>query len=211
MPNQIALTSFYGISHKTAQRLCARLQLHEAATVSTLNESQITELSAYLSSPGSIAARKPALTRPYPPTSSSSSSSSSSHDAKDLSQERFGRIPSSQLASPKEDPLRRIVIESDLKRQMLANIAHHRQIGTYRGRRHAQGLPVRGQRTQTNALTAKRLNRIERRGISTSAVGRSSAASAGNSGSRCAPDTITSLLRPFAAMRFGTSSKRPQL
>lgn len=196
---QIALTSFYGISHQTARRLCARLQLHEAATVSSLNDSQVTELSAYLSSPGSIAARKPSPTLPHPPLASSSKESSAER-GKDLSSELFGRTPSSQLASPKEDPLRSIVIESDLKRQMLANIAHHRTIGTYRGRRHVQGLPVRGQRTQTNARTAKRLNRVERRGISTVASSRSA-----NS-----PVSVGALVKPLAALRF-SSGKRPTL
>ncbi|KAF9166608.1 hypothetical protein DFQ27_005923 [Actinomortierella ambigua] len=49
-------------------------------------------------------------------------------------------------------------IESDLRKQIRANILHHRSIGSYVGRRHAMGLPVRGQKTKNNALTARRLN-----------------------------------------------------
>jgi small subunit ribosomal protein S13 len=45
---------------------------------------------------------------------------------------------------------------------MRENIAHQRMIGSYVGRRHAMGLPVRGQNTQTNAKTARKLNRVER-------------------------------------------------
>ncbi|KAI8975366.1 hypothetical protein BDF20DRAFT_878247 [Mycotypha africana] len=54
--------------------------------------------------------------------------------------------------------LSNMTIESDLKRQVRDNIMHHRNIGNYTGKRHAMGLPVRGQRTRNNAQTAKRLN-----------------------------------------------------
>ncbi|KAG0046434.1 hypothetical protein BGZ83_008412 [Gryganskiella cystojenkinii] len=49
-------------------------------------------------------------------------------------------------------------IESDLRKEIRANIMHHRSIGSYVGRRHAMGLPVRGQNTKNNAKTARRLN-----------------------------------------------------
>lgn len=54
-------------------------------------------------------------------------------------------------------------IESDLRREMRENIAHQRMIGSYVGRRHAMGLPVRGQSTRRNSKTARKLNRVERR------------------------------------------------
>ncbi|KPJ77190.1 MAG: 30S ribosomal protein S13 [Planctomycetes bacterium SM23_25] len=50
---------------------------------------------------------------------------------------------------------RSYVIEGALRRQMLQNIARLRDIGSYRGLRHRRGLPVRGQRTRTNARTRK--------------------------------------------------------
>ena len=43
------------------------------------------------------------------------------------------------------------VVEGQLRRQLQQNIARLRDIRCYRGIRHARGLPVRGQRTQTNA------------------------------------------------------------
>ena len=49
-------------------------------------------------------------------------------------------------------------LESELRREVTANILHHRQIGTYVGKRHVMGYPVRGQRTKTNARTARKLN-----------------------------------------------------
>ncbi|WFD36515.1 hypothetical protein MCUN1_003398 [Malassezia cuniculi] len=150
---RIALTYFYGISHATARRICARIGVHERATVSSLTETQVTELSAYLSSPASIPARAPARTSPFPGVPPAP-------QPEDI-------VPPSQRAHPSSDPLRSIVIEGDLRRQVLADIAHHRSIGTYIGRRHAAGYPVRGQRTQSNARTARRLNRIERRQFST--------------------------------------------
>lgn len=42
-----------------------------------------------------------------------------------------------------------MTIENDLKREMRENIKRLRDIGAYRGKRHALGLPVRGQRTRT--------------------------------------------------------------
>ncbi|OPX22044.1 MAG: 30S ribosomal protein S13 [Planctomycetales bacterium 4484_123] len=62
-----------------------------------------------------------------------------------------------------EEELRRIatvldaeyVIEGQLRRQVQQNIARLRDIQCYRGLRHRRGLPVRGQRTKTNARTRK--------------------------------------------------------
>ncbi len=45
--------------------------------------------------------------------------------------------------------------EGDLRREVAMNIKRLTEIGCYRGKRHRQGLPVRGQRTKTNARTRK--------------------------------------------------------
>jgi small subunit ribosomal protein S13 len=47
------------------------------------------------------------------------------------------------------------VIEGQLRRKIQQDIARLRDIGSYRGLRHRRGLPVRGQRTRTNARTRK--------------------------------------------------------
>jgi len=47
------------------------------------------------------------------------------------------------------------VVEGDLRRDIALNIKRLMEIGCYRGRRHRVGLPVRGQRTKTNARTRK--------------------------------------------------------
>ncbi|MFA5341697.1 MAG: 30S ribosomal protein S13 [Clostridia bacterium] len=47
------------------------------------------------------------------------------------------------------------VVEGDLRREVSFNIKRLIDIGSYRGRRHRMGLPVRGQRTKTNARTRK--------------------------------------------------------
>jgi len=70
------------------------------------------------------------------------------------------KVPAGQLT---EDQLSKIasilesdyVIEGNLRRQVRQNIARLRDIGCYRGLRHRRGLPVRGQRTKTNARTRK--------------------------------------------------------
>lgn len=46
-------------------------------------------------------------------------------------------------------------IEGDLRREVQSNIQRLMEIGAYRGLRHRRGLPVRGQRTRTNARTRK--------------------------------------------------------
>ena len=46
-------------------------------------------------------------------------------------------------------------VEGDLRREVSLNIKRLVEIGSYRGRRHREGLPVRGQRTKTNARTRK--------------------------------------------------------
>ena len=46
-------------------------------------------------------------------------------------------------------------VEGDLRRQIALNIKRLMEIGTYRGLRHRRGLPVRGQRTRTNARTRR--------------------------------------------------------
>ena len=48
-----------------------------------------------------------------------------------------------------------LTVEGDLRRETRQNIARLMEIGCYRGLRHRKGLPVRGQRTHTNARTRK--------------------------------------------------------
>ena len=48
-----------------------------------------------------------------------------------------------------------ILVEGDLRREVALNIKRLVEIGSYRGLRHRRGLPVRGQRTKTNARTRK--------------------------------------------------------
>ena len=63
------------------------------------------------------------------------------------------------LTSDQEDAIRRevdaIKVEGDLRREVNLNIKRLMEIGSYRGIRHRRGLPVRGQRTRTNARTRK--------------------------------------------------------
>ena len=57
--------------------------------------------------------------------------------------------------APRRDRGATIKIEGDLRREVQADIRRKIEIGSYQGRRHRQGLPVRGQRTKTNARTRK--------------------------------------------------------
>ncbi|MCH2128643.1 MAG: 30S ribosomal protein S13 [Pirellulaceae bacterium] len=67
--------------------------------------------------------------------------------ARELADDEIGR-----LAALLE---RDYVVEGPLRRQTAQNLARLRDIGCYRGIRHRRGLPVRGQRTRTNARTRK--------------------------------------------------------
>lgn len=53
------------------------------------------------------------------------------------------------------DYIKNLKIEGDLRREIALNIKRLVEIGCYRGIRHRRGLPVRGQRTKTNARTRK--------------------------------------------------------
>lgn len=46
-------------------------------------------------------------------------------------------------------------VEGDLRKEVALNVARLKDVGSYRGMRHAKGLPVRGQRTRTNARTKR--------------------------------------------------------
>jgi len=67
--------------------------------------------------------------------------------AKDLTEEEVARLSTIIQKDYK--------VEGDLRREQSANIKRLIDIGSYRGFRHRRGLPVRGQRTRTNARTRK--------------------------------------------------------
>ena len=66
---------------------------------------------------------------------------------KDLTDDEVGRIRDVIDASQ--------MVEGDLRREVAMNIKRLQEIGCYRGIRHRKGLPVRGQKTKTNARTCK--------------------------------------------------------
>ena len=64
------------------------------------------------------------------------------------------------LTEDEAGPIRKIIeaeyaVEGDLRREVSLNIKRLMEIGSYRGIRHRRGLPVRGQKTKTNARTRK--------------------------------------------------------
>jgi small subunit ribosomal protein S13 len=65
---------------------------------------------------------------------------------KDLSDAEMDRL---------REQVGKFTIEGDLRREVSMNIKRLMDLGTYRGLRHKRGLPVRGQRTRTNARTRK--------------------------------------------------------
>lgn len=65
---------------------------------------------------------------------------------KDLTEDEIGKI---------RKEIESIKVEGDLRREVALNIKRLMEIGSYRGIRHRKGLPVRGQKTKTNARTRK--------------------------------------------------------
>ncbi len=68
---------------------------------------------------------------------------------------RVRDLTESEVSKLREMIDREYRVEGDLKRQVSLNIRRLMEIGSYRGLRHRRGLPVRGQRTSTNARTRK--------------------------------------------------------
>jgi len=68
---------------------------------------------------------------------------------------RMRDVTEDEAAKLREIIERDYVIEGDKRREVASNIQRLVEIGTYRGLRHRRGLPVRGQRTRTNARTRK--------------------------------------------------------
>jgi small subunit ribosomal protein S13 len=68
---------------------------------------------------------------------------------------KAGKLTEDQLSKINQIIERSYVTGGQLRRQITQNIARLRDIGCYRGIRHRKGLPVRGQRTRSNARTRK--------------------------------------------------------
>ncbi|PLX45667.1 MAG: 30S ribosomal protein S13 [Deltaproteobacteria bacterium] len=69
-------------------------------------------------------------------------------------------IKSDDVTEDELQNIRRVIdekykVEGDLRREILGNVKRLMDLGCYRGLRHRKGLPVRGQRTKTNARTRK--------------------------------------------------------
>ena len=68
---------------------------------------------------------------------------------------RVNELSDAEVIQIREVIERDFVVEGDLRREVAMNIKRLMDLGSYRGLRHRRGLPVRGQRTHTNARTRK--------------------------------------------------------
>ena len=68
---------------------------------------------------------------------------------------RVNELSDSEVLQIRETIDRDYMVEGDLRREVSMNIKRLMDLGSYRGLRHRRGLPVRGQRTHTNARTRK--------------------------------------------------------
>ncbi|KAI0472010.1 ribosomal protein S13 [Xylariaceae sp. FL0804] len=75
---------------------------------------------------------------------------------------RIGTLPARTITALTAE-LSTMTIDNDARRIIQDNIKRLRDMGTYRGRRHAMSLPVRGQNTRSRQIfTARKLNKMER-------------------------------------------------
>lgn len=72
---------------------------------------------------------------------------------------RVRELSDSDVAALREEVETKYQIEGDLRRLEAMNVKRLMDIGSYRGRRHRMGLPVRGQRTRTNSRTRRGVRR----------------------------------------------------
>lgn len=70
-------------------------------------------------------------------------------------EKRVSELTDAEVIQIRECIDRDYIVEGDLRRQISMNIKRLMDLGPYRGLRHRRGLPVRGQRTHTNARTRK--------------------------------------------------------
>ena len=70
-------------------------------------------------------------------------------------EKRVSQLSDAEVIRIREVIDQNYVVEGDLRREVAMNIKRLMDLGTYRGLRHRRGLPVRGQRTHTNARTRK--------------------------------------------------------
>ncbi|HUY69318.1 MAG TPA: 30S ribosomal protein S13 [Alphaproteobacteria bacterium] len=68
---------------------------------------------------------------------------------------RINQLTEAEILKIREDIDKNYKVEGDLRRDIAMNIKRLMDLGCYRGLRHRKGLPVRGQRTHTNARTRK--------------------------------------------------------
>ncbi|MFH1643997.1 MAG: 30S ribosomal protein S13 [bacterium] len=68
---------------------------------------------------------------------------------------RVKDLTDEQIAAIQREISREYKVEGDLRKEVTLNIKRLQEIGSYRGLRHKRSLPVRGQRTKTNARTRK--------------------------------------------------------
>ncbi|KKT93965.1 MAG: 30S ribosomal protein S13 [Parcubacteria group bacterium GW2011_GWA2_45_14] len=81
--------------------------------------------------------------------------------SKILGQLRINESLKTKELGPEEEKMLRdyieehVQVEGDLRRSVMQDIKHQKDVGTYRGLRHSKNLPVRGQRTKTNSRTVR--------------------------------------------------------
>jgi len=73
---------------------------------------------------------------------------------------RAKKLSQDDLKKLRDEIEKKLILEGELRRQVMMNVKRLKEINSYRGSRHYKGLPVRGQRTKTNTRTVRGNKRI---------------------------------------------------
>ena len=149
---EVALTYVYGVGLPTSQKILAQANVNPDTRVRDLTEEQVNRLRDIIDRRYKVEGdlrREVALTYVFGiglPTSQKILAQTNINPdtrVRDLTEEQVNRL--------RELIDRRYKVEGDLRREVALNIKRLIEIGSYRGLRHRRNLPVRGQRTKTNA------------------------------------------------------------
>ena len=153
---EIGLTYIYGIGRTSATRILAQAGVNPDIRCRDLTDDDVKKISAVIDETQTVEGdlrREIALTYIY-----GIGRTSAERILKDA-----GVNPDTRVRDLTSEEVKKIsavidetqVVEGDLRREIQLNIKRLKEIGCYRGIRHRKGLPVRGQKTKTNARTCK--------------------------------------------------------
>ena len=161
---EIGLTYIYGIGRSTSNELLDSLKISRDTYVRDLTEDEVTRLRDKIDQElvveGDLRRERSQNIKRL--MEIGCSTSNELLDSLKISRDTYVRDLTEDEVTRLRDKIdQELVVEGDLRRERSQNIKRLMEIGCYRGLRHRRGLPVRGQKTKTNARTRKGPKRMQ--------------------------------------------------